>query len=84
VLEDSPGDDHQGVTGDANELVEIVGDPDGGDPFCGELRYELFDVGGAVRVEGARALIEEEHVRAGGERSGQAKPLEFTAREVAG
>ena len=71
------------LVGDLHRLVLVVRDEDGRhvDDVV-EPAQPLAELGADARVERAERLVEEQHLRLGGERAREAHPLPLAAREL--
>ena len=76
---------HRDLVGDLHRLLLIVRDEDRRHVHdVVESREPLAELGADACVERAERLVEEEHLRLGRERAGEAHPLALTARELRG
>src|SRR5207244_5663179 len=84
-LEQAAGVEHGEAVGEGERLLLVVGDEDGGDA---ELALDAADgvaqLDADLGVEGAKGLVEQQHLRVTGEGTGERHPLLLAARELAG
>ena len=67
-----------GLIGDPLGLLHVVGH-DGHGIFFFKLHHQLFDLAGGNGIEGRARFVHEQHLRFGGNRSGNAKALLLSA-----
>ena len=82
-LDHLAGQEEGGEVADAGGLLHVVGD-DGDGAHIFELDEELFDFGGADRIESGARLVEEKYFGFDREAAGDAKALLLAAGEFVG